>query len=804
MGKGPKSILIADGDVSVRRQAADLLQTSGYQVFTAADGPEAWQILSSTPVDMVIADVLLPKTDGYRFCTKIHQTPELEHIRVLFFSESFLGPRERDLATAVGVSGFVDKPMNAAQGLAVIHEQFASTTRGDAEASIRVSEYQPLYHASLACLVDTLKKAASKTGASENDALETESVVGKGDAPYRHIASMTSDYVYSMKLTDGPSAVFDWKDGAFEATTGYSDTEIRTLTDWIEVIFPEDRQRYRETLQNGFADDETLLEYRIRTKKGGICWLRDRSRPVFDPVGHQVKGRIGAVHDFTDAQATAANLQRLATAVECATESILITDGEGTIDYVNPAFEKITGYRSHEIIGQKPSVLKSGHHDSKFYQQMWKTIKGGQTWMGNLINKRKDGSFYHLEATISPITDANGTITNFVAVRRDISHEKEMEQQLRQSQKLEAIGTLAGGIAHDFNNILAAMFGYCELSLAILEQDSVVYRNIQEILRASERARDLVKQILTFSRQQDQDYQPVQVKTLLKEAVKFIRASLPATITIREAISCDPIVMGDPTQIHQVIINLLTNAGQAMHASGGRMDVQLDPLEIDSGFVGQSMLAPGEYLQLMVRDTGPGMSPEILQRIFDPFFTTREVNKGTGLGLSVVHGIVKRHGGAIHAFSRKGAGALFKVFLPVVKASPKPLQDALRPIPKGDETILFVDDEAMIVDSARRILESLGYGVTTTTSSLEALSLVREDPLRFDLVITDMTMPQMTGETLASKILDLRQDMPIILCTGFSAKTDEAKALAKGLRAFVFKPILRRDLAETIRRVLDG
>jgi CheY-like chemotaxis protein len=369
---------------------------------------------------------------------------------------------------------------------------------------------------------------------------------------------------------------------------------------------------------------------------------------------------------------------------------------------------------------------------------------------------------------------------------------------------MESIGTLAGGIAHDFNNILSAIMGYTELALDDIERDSQLYTNLQEVFRAGKRAKDLVQQILAFSRQSEQGRKPVQVKHIINEALKLLRSSLPTTIEVRRDIRSDALAMADPTQIHQILMNLCTNADHAMREKGGVLEVKLEDVELDADFTAaHPNIKPGAYINLTVSDTGHGIPPGVLERIFDPFFTTKEIGEGTGMGLSVVHGIVGSYGGAITAYSEPGQGSTFKVYLPIIERRKEPEIRTEESISTGSERILFVDDESVLVDMGKQILESLGYDVITRTSSIEALELFKAQPDRFELVITDMTMPNMTGDDLAQELMHIKPNIPIILCTGFSATIDEQKARAMGIRAFVLKPIVKREIAATIRKVLD-
>ena len=371
---------------------------------------------------------------------------------------------------------------------------------------------------------------------------------------------------------------------------------------------------------------------------------------------------------------------------------------------------------------------------------------------------------------------------------------------------MEAIGTLAGGIAHDFNNILSAIIGYAELADIDTRRESSVASSLAQILKAAFRARDLVRQILMFSRQSEVQFGPLQVNLIIKETLKLLRASLPATIQVRQDLGDCGKILGDPTQVHQVVMNLCTNAYHAMSAEGGLLDISLSSVDIDAGHLVQGeTLQPGQYLKLSVRDTGHGIDPEILHRIFEPYYTTREKGAGTGLGLAVVHGIVKNHRGAIQASSQVGVGSTFDVYFPKVEDySVESEAEPEEPVRGGNECILFVDDEPALEELGGRLLSGLGYEVVTRSSAWEALQLFKAKTMTFDLVITDMTMPQLTGEKLALEILRIRPEMPIILCTGFSEQINNERARSLGIRALVMKPFLKNEMARTIRRVLDG
>jgi CheY-like chemotaxis protein len=370
---------------------------------------------------------------------------------------------------------------------------------------------------------------------------------------------------------------------------------------------------------------------------------------------------------------------------------------------------------------------------------------------------------------------------------------------------MEAIGTLAGGIAHDFNNILFVIMGQTELVLAGLTPESRSAQRLQECLKATRRARDLIKQILAFSREMEQEKSPIHVAPIIKETVKFLRASLPATIEINHRLEPDGAkVLADGTQIHQLLMNLCTNAAHAMRHSGGLLDIILSRITVTTPIpLLEGDIARGRYLRLTVRDSGTGIASEHLPRVFEPYFTTKQRGEGTGLGLAVVHGIVTAHGGGITVASELGKGTEFNVYLPeYLQGAEDELPEPSSTMIGGTERILVVDDEPAVLSICDSMLQKLGYEVDTLTTGTEALKLFEADPLRYDVVLTDMTMPHMTGAVLAQNLLSLRSDLPIILCTGFSESINEEQAKAMGIREFLMKPLLMSELAPAIRRAL--
>jgi signal transduction histidine kinase/ActR/RegA family two-component response regulator len=418
-----------------------------------------------------------------------------------------------------------------------------------------------------------------------------------------------------------------------------------------------------------------------------------------------------------------------------------------------------------------------------------------------------------IELSSFPLKDADGQLVGIIEYSKDITekiraeeHEAKIQAQLIQAQKMEAIGTLAGGIAHDFNNILGAIIGFADLALYEAPEDSAARRHMKNVLDAGHRARELVAQILTFSSHTQEKPQRVEVGNLVMEVVKFIRAVLPSTIEVRHQLPVDirP-VMAVPTQIHQVVMNLCTNAAQSMGQQGGILEVSLSNSDVDSDFAAlHKDLRPGPYVRLTVNDTGAGMPAEILSRVFEPYYTTKGKGKGTGLGLAIVHGIVRNLGGVIEVASEEGRGTSFVIYLPAIEEGTQAPEAPSQTLVSGTERILFIDDEETLATFGEQALGHLGYHVTAKTDNVEALDLLRRSPNAFDLILCDVTMPKLTADEMVSELMRIRPDIPIILYTGFSESISAARAQAMGAKALLLKPLTMASLAEAVRRVLDG
>lgn len=588
---------------------------------------------------------------------------------------------------------------------------------------------------------------------------------------------------------------------------------------WAESIHPDDRQRVMETIFPRSSEGHTV-EYRIIHPDGNIRWVLDRGFPVRNLSG-EIYRIAGIAEDITARklaeQALRESEERYRFAMNATSDGVWDWNIKADEVMRSPCFFSMLGYQEEELesrCGQWQGLI---HPDDRSMVlnalNEYLTAKRDTFRIEYRMLHKSGEPVWILSGGSVVAYDENGDSLRMVGTHLDITERKQaeveakgFEAKLRQSQKLEAIGTLAGGIAHDFNNILAGILGYTEMALTASQENTYTQRYLEEVIGATLRAKELVKQILVFSRQGEAPVlRPIEPVLIIKEALKMLRATLPTTIEFRQKLSTDLLpVMGDPTQLHQVLVNLCTNAAHAMRDRGGILEVNFGEVVLDSASAAAyENLQPGHYVRLTVSDTGHGMKAATLERIFDPYFTTKVMGEGSGLGLAVVHGIIQRHKGAIRARSEPGRGTIFEVLLPKIKRVKRQTASESKPVPRGTERILFVDDEETLAALGEQLLAKLGYKVTARTSSLEAVELFRSEPHGFDLVITDYTLPHMTGVDLAKEMMKIRPDIPIILCTGYSERVNENTTKELGIRAFVMKPLGLPDIARVIRNVLD-
>ncbi len=655
-----------------------------------------------------------------------------------------------------------------------------TATGGDVQALVSFSrapiEGGPV---SIGVIADISEQKRAEAGLRETTA-RLERLFGATDIL---LAILGADLCF-QQVNDGFARTFGRSTGAFSGL------------DYAAVIPPG---RLREALEAAASSGRTVREYGDVFPAGaGAARAWDWSvQPVKSGEG-EIQAVILSLIDATERKETEEARRELDAAVEQAVDAVVITDLQGAIVYANRSYEKVRHAAPGALVGRRFALLG----DDPQSAEVRAGLERDGTWSGELGGE--SGGGYDFQATISALRDDEGRVIRYVAILHDITERMRLEKQVQSLQRTEALGRLAGGIAHDLNNILFPIILNTEWLLSETDPGTPRHKALDEILRAANRQRNLVKQILTFGRKRDQELRPVQVGPLLEDAVSFMRSSLPATIEIRrQNAAARDTVMGDPDQVRQIIVNLCQNAAEAMGPNGGVLEISLADLTVAAG---QKLagLKPGPWLRLSVKDSGRGIPTEDLDRIFDPFFTTKEAGQGTGLGLPIVYGIVKGLGGTIAVESRKGKGTRFDIYLPVVSARPAAAAREAGPAAAREEggRILIVDDEALILESAEHALKMLGYQVTAISDSVKALATFKARPCDFDLVIVDQTMPRMTGAQMAPELRTARPEIPIILMTGYSQVIDEEKARSLGIRQMLMKPMSIADLSGAVARAL--
>ena len=600
-----------------------------------------------------------------------------------------------------------------------------------------------------------------------------------------------------------------WRSSAImDQVLGIDEAYDRSVAGWLALIHPDDRPMMADYMNSEVLGRGQRFnkEYRIRRPRDQAeCWVHGLGQLEFDSQGHPKKMN-GTIQDITPRKQAEQSHARLAMAVEQASEAIVITEPDGTISYVNPAFEKIAGYTREEAVGQTSRILKSGKHDTEFYRQMWEALAAGQVWHGHLINKRKDGTRYEEDATISPVHDAAGNLVNYVAVKRDVTHEAELENQLRQAQKMESIGRLAGGVAHDFNNLLMGIMGYAELCRGRIEPSHPIREYLDEITGGAQRSADITRQLLAFARKQIIAPKILYLNDAVAGMLNLLRQLIGEGIPLvwRPGADLRPIKI-DPSQIDQILANLCVNARDAI-TGAGEITLETGNTTLDADYcVAHPEALPGAYVFLAVSDNGCGMDKDTLAKVFEPFFTTKEVGKGTGLGLATVYGIVKQNKGFIYAYSEPGRGTTFKIYLPQVAA--KAVETTVirkAEVPRGrGETLLLVEDEKSLRVTFGLFLETLGYKVLVAETPAEALKLAAGHPGDIDLLLTDVVLPGMDGRQLAERLDSIKSGVKVLFMSGYTADViAKSGVLNEGVQ-FLSKPFTHDELARKVCSMLD-
>lgn len=556
--------------------------------------------------------------------------------------------------------------------------------------------------------------------------------------------------------------------------------------------------RAMEKVRLAMSGEPQFFEWRNRRFDGGGFLDVEVNLRRFDVNSEAYL--LVIVRDITERKKAEAQIRRLVTAIEQTGEDVIITDAGGVIEYVNPAFESITGYSRDEAIGNTPSFLTSGLHDREFYRNLWETISGGKVWSGTIVNRRKDGTFIHEESTVSPLVDSSGTITGYIALNRDVTRQVQLESQLHQSQKMEVIGQLAGGIAHDFNNILSAIMGYSNLVQMKIPPDDPVRKYVDQIVASSGKAAILTQSLLAFSRKQIIDPKPLDVNAAITGTKKLLSRLITEDIILKTDLCKDPlVVMADFVQIDQVLMNLVTNARDAMPV-GGKLTISTRGLDSDIG--GDKEDRRSRLACISVSDTGVGMDLRTREKIFEPFFTTKESGKGTGLGLSIVYGIVQQHNGSIRVATEVGRGTTFEILLPIVEVFPEEKTESFAEDPRGNEKILVAEDNQELRDLLRTVLAEQGYEVFEAVDGLDAIETQKR--CRADLVILDVVMPKMNGKEAFDRLKSVDPGIRVLFMSGYTDDIIHQKGIRDATIEYIAKPILPRDLLKKVREILDG
>jgi PAS domain S-box-containing protein len=544
------------------------------------------------------------------------------------------------------------------------------------------------------------------------------------------------------------------------------------------------------------------MDHEFRSHDGTMRHFELRFEPVPDGV-------FVLSLDVTDRKQAVSEWLRLSTAIEQAAESMILTSESGEIQYVNPAFEAMTGYRREEVLGKNPRLLSSGKQDAGFYADLWKTLKAGRTWHGQLQNRRKDGVIYMQDTTISPVYDDAGAVVSYVGLGRDVTVEIKLEADLRQSQKMETIGRLAGGVAHDFNNLLSVIIAYADVAMAEIPETDPLHDDIRNIREAGDRAAALTKQLLAFSRKQVLQPVVLELNGIVSGMAPLLQRLIGESIELRTALAPSlGRIKADPAQIEQVLLNLTANSRDAM-PSGGKLTIGTANAELDETYTSQHVgVRPGRYVMLSVTDTGIGMDEETQNKVFEPFFTTKPAGKGTGLGMATVYGIVKQSGGNIWVYSEPGKGTAFKIYLPEVgmadTADPAAARRTLAGKSGAGETVLLVEDEEQVRRIAERILAGDGYRVLAAADGEEAMDIANQAPGKIQLLLTDVVMPNMNGSELAGKIAERNPGVRVLYMSGYTDDVIVRHGMLKPDTQFIGKPFNSAALRRKVREVLDA
>jgi PAS domain S-box-containing protein len=784
--RGSQVVLIIDDEKPIRQSIRFYLEDYDYEVLEAENGRIGLERFHAESPDLVIVDLRMPEVDGLEVLSTItEKSPDTPII--VMSGTGLVGDAVEALHR--GAWDYLFKPF---ENLTVLHhavEKALERTRLLQENR----EYQEHLEEQVARRTEQLEITSLELRVSEEK--------------YRLLVENQQDMIVKFGL-DGRLLFVS---PSYCKSFGKTQEELEGES-FVALIHEEDRQRVDAAILAVYEPPYTsYVENRAMTVDG-IRWQAWQNTAVLDKKNN-VTAIMAVGRDVTERKQAEAERERLEMAVEQASEVIIITDTQGTITYVNPAFERVTGYQKEEIIGKNTRLMKSGQQQDDFYRQLWKTISSGKNWTGRFINRKKDGTLYTEDATISPIRSSSGEIVNYVAVKRDITKELKLEAQIQLAKKMEAIASLTGSIAHDFNNLLTVINGHAEITMIKAEKGQDLRKDIQAILQAGERAEHLTRQLLAFSRKQIYKPRVIDINQVLRQMEHILHRLIGEDILLEMHLPDDvPPVEADPGQIEQILTNLVVNARDAIYEKKEdrrekRIIIETARSLLDDSFVTEHPGSrTGLHVYLSINDTGIGMNRETQDKIFEPFFTTKERGKGTGLGMSTVYGFVKQNNGTIYVSSEPGLGTSFTIYWPSTEETRKPEFIAKSDADEltGNETILLVEDEEAVRNFAGATLDELGYRVFKAPNGKKALRLLEENQLTPDLLITDLTMPEMNGRELAKKLKENQPLIKILIASGYSDNLDIYDENIEEEVHLIWKPYSFKTLARKVRKVLDS
>jgi PAS domain S-box-containing protein len=815
-------ILVVDDHAQNRYLLQFTLEAQGWRVSTAANGKEALEAARKEPPDLVISDILMPVMDGFSLCQRWREDEALRHIPFIFYTATYTDPKDEEFALSLGADRFVIKPQEPDVWPGLIQETLRTSharydrSVANADAEVLRTYNEVLIHKLEQKLVE-LEKSEAKLRSEVEERRRVEAALRDTETKLRLvIASADIGFLEWDLGTTRVQFSPEWT-----AQLGYSQDEISSeFAEWEKRIHPDDLPSLQPLLRQPSTDRPLQFEYRLRHKTGEYRWFDCHATILRDSAGVPQK-MLASNLDITERRKSEQLLRESEARARAIADNtpvgIYMADVAGSILYSNRTLLDLCG-SSSPILGDEWINFVDAADRPRVLSEWGRYIRGeAKSFSVEYRLIAKNGATRPVHEIAQPIQEGGRTL-GFVGSIQDLSERRraetertQLESQLRQAQKLEAVGTLASGVAHDFNNILSAILGNVEMARFDLPGSHPVQQCLDEVKKASLRAQGLIRQILAFSRKQPVQKRTISLPPVIQEAASMLRAAAPKLVELRVHLDPDtPPVYADANQIHQVITNLCTNAWQAMEDRPGRIDVTARRVELDGSSTGDDLsLAPGVYACIEVSDTGKGIPPEHLDRIFEPFFTTKPMGRGTGLGLSVVHGIVRNHRGSIRVSSRPGEGATFTVYLPRASAevdtTPPFLARTEEPLPQGNgQRILFLDDEEQLVFLAKRFLEKIGYRVTAFTRPSDAIEAVDRQPNEFHLAVTDHSMPEMSGIEVAQEWRRRSPALPVVLASGHVTDQLEAAAKAAGVAEVFYKPDSVEGLCRTIHRLANA